>query len=491
MKEFFFFDPNKKESLPATIRMMGVRTESMERQRHERHGRNNDDENDERVMSTSNFVIRRSKRTECPGFPCHPYSLYLRTRRGAEHGTQFHMIAKEVYDRWAGDTMRRYSRTQHTFHAIVSRVLRANETSAILTPMAEIDVRRMTARLPTTELEQYKAAPRNRWLLMPVGCSMTRTDGHIYLVMSYDDQWFFMDPNGSVRTRRSASPTTFERIRQEPDLEHCRVYDECYRRISSLVKETVEQEVGRKCSNFFQVLSLQREASRWVESRGVCMAIVYWMCLICGLNDNMTAGELKRFIVFRKRQWNSGDQAERMREVIRGVRHQNVTTRDDLDVGGLRLLSHDTNVRAFCEDLVRAQEEHDRQKEMLRDYRFPSYRQVEAYNASVRELSRASRAMQSNMSIEQYIECPRAAKEVVRIAREHADISNLNVPKHMRSEMRAHLLAERLDLNYFETQIVMFIAFAEEFYHEKRKHHVRDNVLRRSSDRIRWLRLES
>ena len=180
--------------------------------------------------------------------------------------------------------------------------------------------------------------------------------------------------------------------------------------------------------------------------------------------------------MFRKRR-GTRDHCS-LKQVVKGVRrHARHAEEDHIDVGGLRLLSRDRNVQRRCEDLLAAQDEYARQRDLIRNLRFPSYRQAEAYNASASEIERASAALQNNMSIEQYIECPDAAREVVRIAQACTSHSTSREPF-----ARAAIIFWRSpDLNYLETQIVMFIT-AEEYHSERQRRQ------RRSIDAPYWQR---
>ena len=101
-------------------------------------------------------------------------------------------------------------------------------------------------------------------------------DGHMFL-SGYDGQWFFMDPNGPVNTRRSASrgDTSGSRRARPRELR-------VVQRLLRPHRLPREGDGGTRVGgDVFQSLlcSLQREAGRWVENHGMCMAVVYWMCL--------------------------------------------------------------------------------------------------------------------------------------------------------------------------------------------------------------------
>ena len=430
------------------------------------------------VVRTEHFVVRPSRRTRCPGFPCGAVGLYMRGR--ADAGS----AAKAMYDRWGSRVEDMYGRHALSFHGVVAKLLlhAGRKDAATLTTPADV---RLTSRgdhvgIRSRFPERSVAAHADGWLLIPVRCAVsTDRGGHIFLAAMHASSGeedgrrrvrrFFFDPNGPVHKHGSMTRTGRRGAAQEVPLTACERYGDCYVQIAAIAKAEAEGALGGPCDNLLTKSHPQREATAWMRTQGVCMAVVYWMAMLVGLNPSFSPSELRKCLQFREAQWRGGG-AEggeaRMRALARAMRILGEDGRP-ARVAGVPLLADDEDVEERCEAYRRESERHDALVSAIDERRRGDdvrafNRAVRAHNDQLTALRAARHRATRDVSIEQFLECPDLLSKHVTLAPEHLDPNNLRVSAHRRSRVRRSLLEARIELNFYETQILMFMAFVAE-----------------------------
>lgn len=166
--------------------------------------------------------------------------------------------------------------------------------------------------------------------------------------------------------------------------------------------------------------------AKWRQTRGVCMAITYWVALNFILNPNASIDDFRSYVDARIQQWTPERELSKVVEFLR--RH---VPSSNTNVAGLPLLAQ-SDPQSVCA--------------ALRDW------------ASTRE---AIAALHANMSYEQYIACPTVVQNFVKLHPFHTQARHMQptpAARARRNESPYHVWPA-----FLEFQVLLLCGFAAEW----------------------------
>ena len=420
-------------------------------------------------IETTNFVLRKGRggsASRCnSSFSKRPWGIFVKTTGGKDAASQL------AFARVGGDVARAYSVTAPRLHSfLLSMHEWINSSHATVTAVATILLRPTVAHFPMDAIQRHLRGGEG-WLLVPVSCRiMEHSTGHMFLACLHGKDAYIMDPNGNIQYHGETRHPPSNDTRRESSLEECNEYASCYGKLSEFVQQTVANIFGSATRNLLDGLSVQREASTYLRSHGICMAVVYWVCTVLVLNDSFTPLQLREYLECRRRHFaHEEDAYAHIRRVVSVLRTY-PSSRESSIAGLLLLAKKDDDVTARCERLRRVIEKHAAYEEKLSEQ---SKISVDEYNDNVRKYNsnlgarqREEETIANNMSLEQYLACPAYISKHILLAPEHMDTTNLQLSTAAEREttkIRTHMLGEGINLNFFEMQLLAFMGFVEEY----------------------------
>lgn len=255
------------------------------------------------------------------------------------------------------------------------------------------------------------AASSNKWQLQPVlGLK------HAVLVATWNDRVFYLDPNpiDPDRKMRTAVAAAFPELTTFDDL---------------LTRSQSEH----------RPMAPHDDALRWRQSRGVCMAIVYWVCLLLISNSHWSHMHLNKFISYRMQQWRTP-----LSKIVAHARDLN-QSHTATNVAGMPLLSKTPDgIATQCAALKDARLKYERTR---------SARDTNEYNNLLH-------AVASDMSFERWLACTDELNRFVKLHPHHTDPDYLQITPAFKTARNADDAG--VGASFWETQVVILLGFARE-----------------------------
>ena len=174
------------------------------------------------------------------------------------------------------------------------------------------------------------------------------------------------------------------------------------------------------------------EILRWRVSRGVCMAVTYWVALNFILNPHLSVRQFRDYLRYRITQWTPADEITRVTRFLRAhVPH----TRSN--VAGLPLLAPRFDPRVICRRMGQAHG-----------------------GGRWSEMQSAVENLQQNISYEQYVTCPDEVSQYVQLDPSHTQPRYIQPTPHARSTRNASPL--EVWPHFLEAQVLLFCGFVRE-----------------------------